>query len=289
MVLTYTRYLFIFFFIIFLSGCSTISEKLDIAGIIDKTESLIFGSDEEEAVLSEEISTETDIEKQEDSYPDISEVPQDRPDIPEIDKSFFEGENKEDRLSVDEIIVSNTDINSETAVSNVSVQSNESEPSIKAIANISYRMRLKVRSLLAYSDPPTDMTKKMVEEKPENIKKNYSENSKLAIIQFPNNSTIPDNSAQAVINEISRLYKNSKFMLIGHSSSLGSETSAGKKINMEISFARANTIKKMLIEQGFSKDDIFIQGRGDLEPLQDASKNYGEAANRRVEIFFISE
>ena len=58
---------------------------------------------------------------------------------------------------------------------------------------------------------------------------------------------------------------------------------------MEISFTRANTIKKMLIEQGFSKDDIFVQGRGDLEPLQDASKNYGEAANRRVEIFFTSE
>ena len=80
-------------------------------------------------------------------------------------------------------------------------------------------------------------------------------------------------------------------MHIGHSSSLGSDTSLGKKINMEISFSRAETIKKMLIEIGFSKNDITIEGRGDLEPLQnqEGSEIYGEAANRRVEIFFITE
>ena len=60
---------------------------------------------------------------------------------------------------------------------------------------------------------------------------------------------------------------------------------------MDISFDRAETIKTMLIEIGFSKDNITIEARGDLEPLQkkEESEIYGEAANRRVEIFFITE
>ena len=79
-------------------------------------------------------------------------------------------------------------------------------------------------------------------------------------------------------------------MLLGHASKLGGDTNEGKKINMEISFARAAKIKEMLIEKGFSEDNLIIEGRGDLEPLQDGNlKDYGEAANRRVEIFFITE
>ena len=161
----------------------------------------------------------------------------------------------------------------------------------KSISNIAYRMRLKVRSLLAYSDPPTDYKEKKVSQgqiDAENI--TISQDNKLAIIQFPNNSIIPDSSAEEVLSEIYRLYKNSNLLLLGHASNLGGDTYAGKKINMEISFARAGKIKQMLIEKGFSEDNLSIEGRGDLEPLQDGNlKNYSEAANRRVEIFFITE
>ena len=40
---------FVFFFLLFsLNGCSTISDTIDLAGIVDKTENFLFGNDEEE-------------------------------------------------------------------------------------------------------------------------------------------------------------------------------------------------------------------------------------------------
>ena len=80
-----------------------------------------------------------------------------------------------------------------------------------------------------------------------------------------------------------------KIKLVGHSSKLGSDTVSGKRRNMEMSISRAQTIKNMLIKKGFDAGIISIIGKGDLEPLQDDTKKYGEAVNRRVEIFFISD
>jgi flagellar motor protein MotB len=34
---------------------------------------------------------------------------------------------------------------------------------------------------------------------------------------------------------------------------------------------------------------LITSGKGDLEPLKNESEIYGEAVNRRVEIFFISK
>ena len=58
---------------------------------------------------------------------------------------------------------------------------------------------------------------------------------------------------------------------------------------MEISIARADTIKNIFINKGFPANRLITSGKGDLEPLQNESEIYGEAANRRVEIFFISK
>ena len=48
------------------------------------------------------------------------------------------------------------------------------------------------------------------------------------------------------------------------------------------------TIKNMLINKGFNGNNIEVFGKGDLEPLQDGAEEFGEAINRRVEVFFIS-
>ena len=54
-----------------------------------------------------------------------------------------------------------------------------------------------------------------------------------------------------------------------------------------VSASRAQTIKNMLINKGFDGNNIEVFGKGDLEPLQEAEE-FGEAVNRRVEVFFIS-
>ena len=48
---------------------------------------------------------------------------------------------------------------------------------------------------------------------------------------------------------------------------MGGDSPKGKKINMELSFARAEAIKNMLINKNFSSENITILGKGDLEPL----------------------
>ena len=40
--------------------------------------------------------------------------------------------------------------------------------------------------------------------------------------------------------------------------------------------------------QSFDGSDIEVFGKGDLEPLQKEAEEFGEAVNRRVEVFFIS-
>ena len=102
------------------------------------------------------------------------------------------------------------------------------------------------------------------------------------------NSIIPDNSADKVLEEIVKFKDEKKLRLVGHASKTGSETIEGKRINMEISISRAQTIKNMLINKGFDGNNIEVFGKGDLEPLQKESEEFGEAVNRRVEVFFIS-
>ena len=111
---------------------------------------------------------------------------------------------------------------------------------------------------------------------------------KVAIIQFPNNAIIPDNSADKVLEEIVKFKDEKKLRLVGHASKTGSETIEGKRINMEISISRAQTIKNMLINKGFDGNNIDVLGKGDLEPLKEEAEEFGEAVNRRVEVFFIS-
>ena len=75
-----------------MSGCSSISEKLDIAGIIDKTENLIFGDEQKES-RTEDIQDSEIAEFDDETYPDLSNIPDDRPDFAELDKEFFQNES----------------------------------------------------------------------------------------------------------------------------------------------------------------------------------------------------
>ena len=113
---------------------------------------------------------------------------------------------------------------------------------------------------------------------------------KKAIIQFPDNSVIPDQSAYEVIEQIIKIIGiDENIKLIGHASRSGSNNTIGKRKNMEISIARADAIKNIFINKGFPANRMTTSGKGDLEPLQNESEIYGEAVNRRVEIFFISK
>ena len=150
---------------------------------------------------------------------------------------------------------------------------------------------MRVRMLLLNSDPPTavDGSEISYQKQEKRTDFNYKEDDKIAVFFFPNNSVIPDKQAENVINEIVKFYSENTLILVGHASSTGGETTEGKKINMELSFGRAEAIKNMLINKGFPSEKVNVLGKGDLEPTVKANSNNNDSDDRRVEVYLFSK
>ena len=242
-------------------------------------------SDEKEVSIDEFNDKELTEEKVEveEVFPDINDVPQIKPEFEEIDENFFESESKE--IESNEADDNNVEVSQINQKDNIKIEDELKKKNISAVLEVRKNIRFKLAKMLLASDPPVDEQQPIIVEKSsnDNIKM-----TKVAIIQFPDNSIIPDNSADKVLEEIVKFKDEKKLRLVGHASKTGSETIEGKRINMEISISRAQTIKNMLINKGFDGNNIEVFGKGDLEPLQEEAEEFGEAVNRRVEVFFIS-
>ena len=149
---------------------------------------------------------------------------------------------------------------------------------------------MRVRMLLRNSDPPTANDGKEIsfQNQKDNEPESYKEDDKIAVFFFPNNSVVPDTQAENVINEIVKFYSENSLLLVGHASSLGGDTPQGKKVNMELSFARAEAIKNMLINKGFPSENVTVLGKGDLETTVKTKSNNNDSDDRRVEVYLFS-
>ena len=283
----YLNTLFLIILSFFMISCSTMNDW-EVSKIIDKTERWLFAteanSDEEEVSLDEFNDKELNEEKVEveEIFPDINDVPQIKPEFEEIDENFFESEGKEiENSDADDKNVEVSQINQNN---NIKKEDELKKKNITAVLEIRKNIRFKLAKMFLDSDPPVDAQQPIIDiSSSENIKI-----TKVAIIQFPDNAIIPDNSADKVLEEIIKFKDEKKLRLVGHASKTGSETIEGKRVNMEISISRAQTIKNMLINKGFDGNNIEVLGKGDLEPLKEEAEEFGEAVNRRVEVFFIS-
>tara|TARA_B100001121_G_scaffold239122_1_gene212965 strand:- start:936 stop:1736 length:801 start_codon:yes stop_codon:yes gene_type:complete len=261
----------------------------DVSKIIDKTERWLFddiedNSDKKEVSLDDFNGKElTEEEGQvEEVFPDINDVPQIQPEFEEIDESFFESEGEE--IENNDADNNNIEVSQINQKDNIKNEGNLKKKNISAVLEVRKNIRFKLAKMLLDSDPPVDKQQPVIDSSSsENIKM-----TKVAIIQFPDNAIIPDNSADKVLEEIAKFKGEKKIRLVGHASKTGSETIEGKRINMEISISRAQTIKNILINKGLNGNNIEVFGKGDLEPLQKEAEEFGEAVNRRVEVFFIS-
>ena len=265
-------------------SCSSVSD-FDVSSIIDKTENWLFSDEYQSEDIGDNEKNEEKISDNnldvEEVFPDINDIPQEKPDFGQIDEEFFDSEeNKE------EFITTNTD----TSVSEINKKNNANNvvdlaknKNIIAVLEVRQNIILKLKKMLLESDPPVDSKQPVVDNSFD-----IENATKVAIIQFPDNSIIPDNTADKVLLEIVKFKDSKKLRLVGHASKTGSETISGKRKNMEISISRAATIKNMLVNKGFDSTKIEIFGKGDLEPLKEEVEKFGEAVNRRVEVFFIS-
>jgi outer membrane protein OmpA-like peptidoglycan-associated protein len=78
--------------------------------------------------------------------------------------------------------------------------------------------------------------------------------------------------------------KQMRILLIGHTDDTGSSA-----LNADLSEGRAQAIAEIFAKRGFSKDQIFYQGAGEVFPVASNSTEEGRARNRRVEIVDLSD
>lgn len=89
-------------------------------------------------------------------------------------------------------------------------------------------------------------------------------------------------------DDISKIFeslpKNRDYVLFGNADDVSVGKNATYSSNYELSFLRAEHIKKLLIEKGYNADKIRTVGLGTRYPLEKNGKN-GSFKNRRVEIY----
>ena len=93
------------------------------------------------------------------------------------------------------------------------------------------------------------------------------------------NETIPVLEA---MQKIFKEYPNSKFILEGHTDSVGSA-----KNNQLLSEKRANAVRDWLIANGINSDRLTAKGFGEDKPIASNKTRSGRANNRRVEVKLI--
>ena len=71
---------------------------------------------------------------------------------------------------------------------------------------------------------------------------------------------------------------NSTMTIVGHTDSTGSAVA-----NLELSLARANALRDVLVDAGVPLENLRVEGAGDTDPIGDNATAEGRAVNRRIE------
>lgn len=102
---------------------------------------------------------------------------------------------------------------------------------------------------------------------------------------FAFNSADIESKSTAEIAHLTRFMRQNphvRIEIVGHTDNIGTET-----YNRQLSQARADALRRVLIEQNIDAERIAASGRGSSEPVADNATETGRAANRRVEIHII--
>ena len=244
-----------------LSSCSYFSD-IDPVDWYESAEEWLF--EESEYNSNEDVPRVVIPSEASESYPDISNVPTEVP-------------------AASNLVVEDVPIE---VVRKNNLVGNASRREVTRTAFRTQVIPGKIASLLSdlfkSSDPVTDLNATPIKSQREVFK---SKEKPVAVIQFANNSTVPDEFTLKVIKTLVASLGSKNFYLVGHSSQTGGDTMEGKEYNMTLSRSRAEAVKNLLINEGLSPNQIYVEGRGDNEPFYSEDGSHGEAANRRVDVY----
>ena len=108
------------------------------------------------------------------------------------------------------------------------------------------------------------------------------------ILQMPSDVTFGYDQAQIeprfypVLDDVARVlnqYPQTTVDVIGHADSDGAAA-----YNLDLSRRRASSVASYLIQQNVLRDRLYVDGRGESEPIASNATPEGKAQNRRVEI-----
>ena len=89
-------------------------------------------------------------------------------------------------------------------------------------------------------------------------------------------------AAQASLDSLAGKVKSltlEEIVAVGHTDSIGTDA-----YNQKLSIRRAEAVKKYLVSQGIEAKRIYVEGKGESQPVADNKTAEGRAKNRRVQI-----
>lgn len=101
-------------------------------------------------------------------------------------------------------------------------------------------------------------------------------------VTFASAQSTIDPRFNAVLDDVARVlneYDRSTIDIIGHADSDGADA-----YNLDLSRRRASSVAGYLVSRNVLADRLFVDGRGESQPIADNSTASGKAQNRRVEI-----
>ncbi|MBN8528694.1 MAG: OmpA family protein [Caulobacterales bacterium] len=101
-------------------------------------------------------------------------------------------------------------------------------------------------------------------------------------VTFATNQSSIDPRFNAVLDDVAGVlneYDRSVIDVIGHADSAGSD-----EYNLDLSRRRASSVAGYLVSRGVMADRLFVDGRGESQPIASNDTPAGKAQNRRVEI-----
>ena len=101
-------------------------------------------------------------------------------------------------------------------------------------------------------------------------------------VTFATNQSSIDPRFNAVLDDVAGVlteYDRSVIDIIGHADSSGADA-----YNLDLSRRRASSVAGYLVSRGVLADRLFVDGRGESQPIASNDTPAGKAQNRRVEI-----